>query len=149
MPQTHTNLIYHIIFGTKERRPFIDDSIRERLLKYITGIVANCGGKTVSLNATENHLHILMSIGADKALAELVRTIKANSSKFVHEEFPSHLFQWQDGYAAFTVSHSQANIVAKYIDGQAEHHRRISFEEEFAVFIKKHGIEIDPRYIWS
>jgi putative transposase len=148
MPQTHTNLIYHIIFGTKERRPLIKGDIKERLLKYITGIVANIGGKTVAINAAADHIHILVSMGTDKAIAEILRAIKANSSKFIHEEFPSHLFQWQDGYAAFTVSHSQANVVAKYIDGQEEHHRKISFEEEFGVFLKKHGIEIDPRYMW-
>jgi putative transposase len=149
MPQTHTNLIYHIIFGTKERRPLIEDNTRERLLKYISGIVANSGGKTVAVNGTADHIHLLISMGADKALAEIVRTIKANSSKFVHEEFPSSLFQWQDGYAAFTVSHSQADAVVKYIGSQTEHHRKISFEQEFATFIKKHGIEIDPRYMWS
>ena len=69
-------------------------------------------------------------------LSEIVRAIKANSSKFIHEKFPSHLFQWQSGYAAFTVSHAQADSVINYIGGQAEHHRRISFEEEFAAFIK-------------
>ncbi len=149
MPQTHTNLIYHIIFGTKERRPLIDNDIREHLLKYITGIIANYGGKTIAINCTADHVHILVSLGADKALSEIVRAIKANSSKFIHEKFPSHLFQWQSGYAAFTVSHSQADSIIKYIGGQAEHHRRIPFEEEFAAFIKKHGIEIDPRYMWS
>jgi putative transposase len=149
MPQTHTNLIYHIIFGTKERRPLIDDSISEQLFKYITGIIANHGGKTVAINGTADHIHILVSLNADKALSEIVRAIKANSSKFVHDEFPSQLFQWQDGYAAFTVSHSQADSVVKYIVGQPEHHRKISFEEEFAAFIKKHGIKIDPRYMWS
>jgi REP element-mobilizing transposase RayT len=149
MPQTHINLIFHIIFGTKERRPLIDNGFKEQLFKYITGIIANYGGKTIVVNGTADHIHILVSLGADKALSEIVRAIKANSSKFIHEEFPSQLFQWQDGYAAFTVSHSQADSVIKYISGQEEHHRQISFEDEFAAFIKKHGIETDPRYIWS
>jgi len=127
----------------------IDEGIRERLLKYMSSVLGNHDCKVIAINCTEDHVHVLMAMGADKTLSEMVRNIKANSSRFVHDEFPKRVFGWQDGYAAFTVSRSQMEIVAKYIEGQEEHHRKIGFDEEFVGFLKRHGVEFDPRYVWS
>jgi REP element-mobilizing transposase RayT len=148
MPHTYTNLVYHVIFGTKDRRPLLD-GITERLYQYMIGIVSNLRGNTLAINGTTDHVHVLISLPADVPITEFVRTLKAGSSKWVHEEFSAKLFQWQNGYSAFTVSHSQIPTVSNYIAGQAEHHKTVSFEEEFTAFLKKHGVEYDPRYIWS
>jgi putative transposase len=148
MPHTYTNLNFHIIFGTKDHRPLIDEKFKEPLLTYIIGIVTNISGKILAINAMPDHVHILLSSSADKSSADLARAIKTNSSKYIHEQFPDLLFQWQEGYGAFTVSHSQIDAVVKYIAGQAEHHKRISFEEEFTEFLKRHGVEFDPKYMW-
>ncbi|OHB53746.1 MAG: hypothetical protein A2Y07_08715 [Planctomycetes bacterium GWF2_50_10] len=117
----------------------IDEGIRERLLKFMLSVLCNHDCKVISINCTANHVHVLMAMGADKTLSEMVRNIKANSSRFVHEEFPTCVFGWQDGYAAFTVSRSQMETVAKYVEGQEEHHRKIGFDEEFVGFLKRHG----------
>jgi len=150
MAHSHTNLLYHIVFSTKDRRPLLAPAIAERLHAYIGGGIGAEGGRAVIVNGTADHVHMLARLRQDQALSDLLRGIKACSSKWIHETFPGqHRFAWQSGYAAFTVSESQAERVSAYIRNQEAHHRRKTFEEEFVALLKAHGIAFDPAHLWA
>jgi len=120
---------------------------REKLYAYMHGIVENLGGRLHRAGGTADHIHLLAELKNDVSVAEAVGKIKANSTKWIHEEFAdSHNFAWQTGYAAFSVSVSAMDDVIRYIDNQEEHHRKTTFEEELAEFLKRHGIQYDERY---
>jgi putative transposase len=150
MAHTFTHLLTHIVFSTKERRPLLDADLKVRLFPYLGGIVRAHDGKALIINGPSDHVHILASLAAKHALSDLMRELKADSSGWVHKNFPAQkTFAWQIGYGAFSVSHSNLPEVEKYIAGQEEHHRKISFQEEFVVFLKKHQIEYDERFLWE
>ena len=150
MSHTFTNLLTHIIFSTKDRRPFITSEIKPRLDAYLGGIVRELNGYPLTINGTEDHAHLLVRLPPVLALAEALRVLKANSSKWVNETFASkRKFAWQIGYAGFSVSQSNVPAVVKYINNQEAHHRRVSFQDELRAYLKKHGIEYDERYIWK
>lgn len=150
MGQTLTCLRYHIIFNTKGRRPQINSSIRERMYEYIGGIVKNERGVLLAAGGTEDHIHLLVSIPAQASLADALRMIKSNCSKWVHETFPEFRdFAWQAGYGAFTVSYSNEDDVRRYIANQPQHHKRKTFQEELVEFLHRHEIPYDERYIWQ
>ena len=150
MGHTYTNLVVHIIFSTKERKPFLDAELKQRLFPYMAGIIRELGGKALIINGPSDHVHILASLPAKLAVAELMARLKANSSGWVHKTFPDRRsFGWQTGYSAFSVSQSQQQIVFQYIANQEEHHRKLSFKEELLAFLKKHGVPYDERYIWE
>ena len=150
MGHTYTKLVNHIIFSTKERKPFLDAELKQRLFPYMAGIIRELGGKALIINGPSDHVHILASLPAKLAVAELMARLKANSSGWVHKTFPDRRsFGWQTGYSAFSVSQSQQQIVFQYIANQEEHHRKLSFKEELLAFLKKHGVPYDERYIWE
>ena len=150
MGHTYTSLHYHCVFSTLGRRNLIPQEILPRLHGYVAGIVRNLKGFPVSVGGTTNHVHVLAGLPANVDAAKAVGTVKANSSRWAHESFPTMSgFAWQEGYGAFTVSRSNLSSVADYISGQAEHHKTMSFEEEFLLLLKKHDIEYDERYIWG
>jgi REP element-mobilizing transposase RayT len=148
MPRTYTQLLNHIVFSTKERRPTLTAELRGRLFPYMGGIIRQLDGAALLINGVADHVHVLASLPSTAAPSEFVGKLKANSSKWVHESFPEHrMFGWQLGYSAFSVSVSQKQGVWDYIAGQEEHHRRISFHEELISFLRKHEIEYDERYV--
>lgn len=149
MPSTYTNLLYHIIFSTKDRRPFIGSEFREDLHPYIGGIIRDFRGEPIEIGGVADHVHILAKLPATLAVADALRLIKSNSSKWAgeHPELV-RTFAWQTGYAAFTVSKSQANAVREYIQNQEPHHRRQTFKQELVSLLKKNAIEYDERYLW-
>ena len=148
MPQTYTKLVYHVVFATKDRRPFIDDEIRQDLQAYLGGIIRSLNGKPLVINGTGDHVHILMALSPTVALSEVMRAVKANSSKWIHEKWPAHdAFAWQAGYAAFTVSQSVCNDVYQYIAAQEKHHQKLTFDEEFTALLKRHEIDYDPAFV--
>ena len=150
MAQTYSRLIYHIVFSTKHRRPAIAGEWRPRLYEYVGGIIRNHKGMLHKIGGTDDHVHLLVRWRTDKDVAALVRTIKSNASKWVHDTFPGQReFWWQGGYGAFSVSHSQMGRVHAYIERQEAHHERLSFKEEFVALLKAHDIEYDERYIWD
>ncbi len=150
MAQTFTHLLTHVIFSTKERRPLLKVEIRPRLLSYMGGIIRDLGGKALVINGTSDHVHLLVSMPATISVAEMMRIVKAKSSRWVREQFPAErTFAWQAGYGAFSVSHSRTEAVKEYIAGQEEHHRKVSFQDELLSFLRKQGIEFDERYIWK
>ena len=147
MAHSFGKLLYHVIYSTKLRRPTILEPWREKLYAYDHGIVENHGGRLHRAGGTSDHIHLLVELKNDVSVAEAVGIIKANSSKWIHESFAdSSDFAWQTGYAAFTVSLSAVDDVIRYIDNQEEHHRKTTFEEELAAFLRRHGITYDERY---
>jgi putative transposase len=147
MANSHTKLSYHIVIGTKERHHLIKPNLAERLHAYLaSGLHAN-GGTTITINGTTNHVHLLARLKPDKSLSDVMRSIKANSSKWIHQTFPlQNNFAWQDGYAAFTVSESQLQRVRTYIDNQQKHHQQTTFEEELQTLLQAHDIPFDPQH---
>jgi putative transposase len=150
MAATLTNLLFHIIFSTKDREPLIRDSFRDELEKYIAGIVRNEGGVLIGIGGMPDHVHLITKFKPDRSVAEMVRLIKANSSKWVNEEHgdPGR-FAWQLGYGAFSVSQSQLEALKAYVANQKAHHQSRSFQDEFREFLIKHGVEFVEQYLWG
>jgi REP element-mobilizing transposase RayT len=150
MAHTFTNLLTHVVFSTKGHHPEIDSEIRPRLMAYLGGIVRELKGHPMTINGAADHVHLLFALPPTLAIADALRVIKTNSSRWIKGTSSSRRdFAWQIGYGAFSVSQSNAAAVQKYIARQEEHHRRVSFQEELVTYLKKHGIEYDERYIWE
>jgi putative transposase len=148
MSQSFTNLLYHIIFSTKNRRPIITIEHQQRLYEYIGGVIRGTGGIPLGINGMEDHVHLVTKLRPDRALSDVLRDLKSNASGWMHDVFPRlSEFSWQRGYAAFTVSQSNLRHVQRYLANQKEHHRKVSFRDEFINFLKVNGIEYDERYI--
>jgi REP element-mobilizing transposase RayT len=148
MANTFASVYYHVIFATKDRRPDITHDIRARLYEYIGGTVRGENGVPLMVGGTTDHVHILLAMRTEPSVAAMVKRIKANSSKWIHETFPHKAkFGWQAGYGVFSVSKSNADEVRAYIENQAEHHRKKTFREEFVAFLERHGVEYDERYL--
>jgi REP element-mobilizing transposase RayT len=147
VPDSYTNLLYHIVFSTKDRRPFITPEHETRLYDYIGGTLRQGGGVCLELNGTMDHLHLLAKLRPTHAVSEVLRDLKANASGWMHEVFPSlENFSWQRGYGAFTVSQSNVEEVRRYIATQKQHHRKVSFRDEFIQFLRSNGIRYDDRF---
>jgi putative transposase len=148
MGHTYLRLLYHIVFGTKRRTPSLTADLESELYPYLEGIIHRRGGWLLALGGMPDHVHLLVHLKADLHVAEMVRLLKSNSSKWIHERpRPVRGFAWQTGYAAFTVSESQEEDVREYILRQKEHHRKTSFEDELKAFLRKHRIEFDPDHL--
>ncbi len=148
MSQSYTNLLYHLVFSTKERQPLITPAYELRLYDYLGGIIRGTGGISLGINGTEDHVHVLAKLRPDRALSDVLRDLKANATGWMHDVFPDLTeFSWQRGYGAFTVSQSNVDEVREYIARQKKHHHRISFRDEFIQFLKANGIEYDDRYL--
>ena len=150
MAHTFTNLLVHVIFSTKDRLPQIDPDLRPRLFPYMGGILRECDAAPLLINGVSDHVHLLIGLAAARSLADTMRILKTNSSRWVHEQWPARsAFAWQTGYGAFSVSRSNMTSVERYIANQEEHHRHLSFQEEFVAFLQRHGIEYHERFIWE
>ena len=147
---SYTNLLYHLVFSTKRREPWLNAELRPRLCEYLGGGIRAEKGIALAINSMPDHVHILAKLRQDKAVSDILRGIKANSSGWIHRTFPELKgFAWQEGYGAFTVSHSQVDRVREYIRDQEKHHQRSTFQEEFLRLLKAHGIEFDEKYLWE
>lgn len=148
MADTFTNLIYHIIFSTKNRDPLIEEPIRERLYEYIGGIIRSERGTLLEVGGMPDHIHLLTRFRPTPSLPDMVKSIKSSSSKWLNQDVRlTPRFAWQTGYGAFTVSESQIPGVQRYIRNQAKHHARRSFKDELITLLRKNGIEFDERYL--
>lgn len=140
MPQSYTNLLYHMIFSTKDREPFLDASTRPDLFAYVGGICRNINGSLLSAGGYDDHVHLLVKLHAETSVAEAMRTIKANSSRWMHRDKGVEPFAWQTGYSAFTASESIVPQLRGYLAKQEEHHKRVGYFDELDAFLKKNGI---------
>lgn len=144
MSASHCRLWYHVILVTKERTGWLDEALRSELIPYLGGIARQYEATLCSAGGWTDHLHLLVQCPAKRALADLVRTLKANSSRWIRQRSASHPeFAWNEGYSAFTVSHSRVLAVKRYIAGQEQHHAGHGFLEEYKRFLKAHSLEID------
>ena len=150
MAGAFTNLLYHIVFSTKNRERIILDSFRERLYEYAGGIIRSKGGRLLSIGGTQDHIHMAVKLKATEAVSKTIGELKGNSSKWINEnKFLDKYFSWQAGYAAFSASESQIGALVAYIETQQEHHRVKSFKEELIAILEKHRISYDHVLIWK
>lgn len=150
MANTYTQLYIHIVFAVKGRQNLISKIWKDELYKYITGIVINEGQKLIAINGMPDHIHILVGSKPNKALSDLVRDIKANSSRFINEKkWINGKLEWQTGFGAFSYSHSQLTNVINYIENQEEHHKKKTFKEEYVDFLKAFDIDYNNQYLFD
>jgi REP element-mobilizing transposase RayT len=150
MPGTFSQLLLHTVFSTKHRQPWITPDVASRLYSYMGGIVRAEGGVLYDIGGVEDHVHLYLRWRPDPCVSELLRTLKARSSRWVHDTLPTlGAFAWQEGYSVFSVSKSQEPVVKNYIAGQAEHHKKEDFKSELLRLLRAHGIEFDERYIFD
>ncbi len=150
MAHTYSSTHVHCVFSTKQRTAHINTEMQSKLWPYIGGIAHNHGLIARAVGGTEDHLHVLLTVPPRIAVAEAVQKIKAASSKWIHETWPDKkAFAWQEGYGAFSVGISHLDDTISYIHAQAEHHKKRDFQQEFLAFLKKHGIDYDPKYVWG
>jgi REP-associated tyrosine transposase len=144
MSSTYSQLHIHAIFGVKARRAMINKDLRERLHEYIGGIVRGKGGAPLAIGGSSDHIHMLVSLPPSMNVADVVRVVKSNSSKWIHENFSGmKKFSWQAGYGVFSVSHSNIEAVKRYVENQEDHHRKMLFQEEWEAILAKHNIIVD------
>ena len=152
MPQSLSNVLIHLVFSTKHRKPFLRDSaLRETMTAYLIGTLRNLKCPSLQLAVVEDHVHILCQLHRTMSISELVEKVKSSSSSRIKEE-PNLVvrdFQWQAGYGVFSVSQSQAPQVVEYIVNQDEHHRQRTYQEELRLLLEKHGLPYDDRYVWD
>ena len=150
MADTYTKIYVHVIFTVQGRQNLISKQHKDELYKYITGIIQNKKQKVIAINGMPDHIHILIGIKPDIALSDLVRDVKANASSFINEKrWIMGKFNWQEGFGAFSYSHSQLDSVANYIRNQEKHHSRKTFREEYLELLKKFDVVYDPKYIFD
>jgi putative transposase len=151
MPQSLVQIYVHLVFSTKDRRPFLTDpAFRQRLHAYLLGICKNLDCPSLTIGGVEDHVHVLCRFNKKLELTDLLRDLKRDSSKWVKTQEPRLAeFHWQLGYGASSVSPSHVEALVQYIANQEEHHRRESFQDEFRRLCKKYGLEIDERYVWD
>jgi len=147
MGHTFSKVLIHVVFSTKDRVNSLYRNMRGRLLSYLHGIARKEGVTIIKANAVDDHVHMLIEIKPSQSPSEIVRKLKANSSKWIHETYPNlKAFAWQSGYSVFSVSLSALPSVVKYIENQEEHHQRLPFAEELKRFFERHQIRFDPEH---
>ena len=147
---TYSQIYIQTIFAVKGRDGLIQPAWEERLYKYITGIVQNKGQKMLAINGIPNHIHFLIGMKPSCCLSDLVREIKKSSNEFINDnKLPKFKFNWQEGFGAFSYSHSQLDNVIAYIMNQKEHHKKKTFKEEYTDFLKQFNVEYDEQYLFE
>ena len=150
MANTYTQIYIHVVFAVEGRQNLIAPAHNEELQKYITGIVTAQKHKLITINNMPDHLHLLVGLRPDAALSDLVRDVKAGSSKFISEKrWMLGRFSWQEGFGAFSHARSQLDTVIRYIQNQQQHHAQQSFRDEYMELLEKFGVEYDQKYIFK
>jgi len=151
MGQSRVHNLIHLVYSTKQRKLWIPGIVAEKLYAYQAGIfkALDCGA--IAIGGVEDHVHALFALSKNIALKDVVQEAKKGSSKWMKTALGSGNpeFTWQGGYGAFSVSHSNLKAVQRYIDNQAEHHRKVGFQDELRILFARHEIEFDERYVWD
>ena len=145
---SYTNLLYHIVYATKERAPLMTSALRPRLHEYLGGTVRGLGGIPIEINGTSDHVHLLVRLRPTIAVSEFLSKLKSSSSGWAKRQTLGR-FAWQARYGAFTVSESQVGHVRRYIRNQEKHHCKMSFEEEFKALLRAHRVDFEVAHLWS
>ncbi len=150
MSQSLSQVIVHIVFSTKERRPLLDPEIRGRMHAYLATVCRDCGCEAYRVGGTADHAHLALRLARTISQAELVEKIKKTSSAWIKKEGVQYAsFSWQAGYGAFSIGWSQLEDLQKYIEHQEEHHRTRTFQDEYRDFLRKYHVGFDERYVWD
>ena len=150
MPGTYTQIYIHAIFSVKGRENLLQKPWRDEVFKYMSGIVKNKNHKPIIVNGVSDHVHLFIGLKPDVSISELIRDIKNNSTNFINEnKWVKGKFFWQEGYGAFSYSHSQIKIVYDYILNQEAHYLKKSFKEEYIDFLNKYEIKYDVKYLFD
>ena len=152
MPQSLAKVNVHIIFSTKNRKPWLKDrDLRSELFSYMATILKNAvDSPTIIINGVEDHIHILCRLSRKFAIMDVVKEVKTETSRWIKKQGDALAeFAWQAGYGIFSVSESNVEQVKHYIANQEEHHKKMSFKDEFREICRRHGVEIDERYAWD
>jgi REP element-mobilizing transposase RayT len=150
MPGTYSQILLHVVFATRGRRPLITPDLSGRLYAYIGGIIRAERGVLLAIGGVEDHVHLYLRWRPDGSISDLMRVVKSRSSRWVHETFAHRGdFAWQEGYAVFTVSKSQEAAVRRYIEEQEAHHKSGGFTDELLALLSAHGVEFDERHVVS
>jgi len=150
MPQSLSAVYIHLVFSTKHRYPFLHDSeVRNELHKFLGGTSRTLDCPPIIVGGVADHVHLLARFGRTITQADWVKELKRVSNIWLHEEVGLSKFQWQGGYADFSVSQSNLNEVTKYIENQEEHHQKMSFQDEVRILLTKHETKWDEKYIWD
>ena len=150
MANTYAQLYIHIVFSVKGRQPLIPKQHKTELHKYITGVITNRKQKMMQINSMPDHIHILVSITPDLPISNLVGDIKRNSTKFINRKrWVAGKFSWQEGFAAFSYSHSQLKDVIAYIEEQENHHSQKTFAEEYLEFLRRFDVPYNEKYVFD
>ena len=151
MPQSLAKIIVHTVFSTKGRRPFLGDAeLREELHRYLGGILANLDCQPLVIGGVADHVHLLSTLSRTCEAADMVKEVKRGSSVWLKTQRADLAeFSWQNGYGVFSIGQSQVPAVRRYINGQEEHHRTLSYQDEFRSLLTRYEIEFDERYVWD
>ncbi len=150
MANTYTQIYIQVVYAVRGRANLIRKEWKDELHKYITGIVRNENHKLIAINSVPDHIHMLIGLKPDTALSDLVRDVKANSSRFVNEKkWVRGKFNWQEGFGAFSYSHSELDTVVKYIQNQEKHHSKKTFREEYDAMLKAFQVEYNEEYVFE
>jgi len=150
MPNTYTQIYVQIVFAVQGRQNLISEKYREKLEKYICGIISNKKSKPLAIYCNPDHTHILIGLHPSISISDMARVVKTNSSKWINEErWIAGKFNWQEGFGAFTYSKSQIDAVVKYTLNQPRHHKKTSFKEEYINFLKKFEIDYNEKYLFE
>jgi putative transposase len=151
MPQSLAKILVHSVFSTKERRPFLrDKAIREELHRYLGGILGNLDCQPIIIGGVEDHVHVLCALSRTSHASEVIKETKRGSSLWIKTRNPDlRDFAWQNGYGVFSIGFSQIEPVRNYIARQEQHHRKMSFQDEFRQLLKRYKIDFDERYVWD
>ena len=150
MANTYTQIYLHVVFAVSGRACVIQPERKEELQKYIAGIVSGRNQKLIAINCMPDHTHILLGLKPDEAPSDLIGRIKTGSTNHINEQrWIGCRFSWQEGFGAFSVSHSHLGTVADYVHNQENHHRRKSFHEEYVEFLERHDIAYNDRYVFK
>ena len=150
MPQSLSNILLHLVFSTKNREALLTTEIREELHGYLSGIIENQGGSLIKAGSVEDHIQLLLVHPRTCSPADLVKEIKVGSNMWLKDKGPQwKAFQWQSGYGIFSISPSHKEALIEYIANQEEHHRKVTFQEEYRRLLGKYGVQYDERYVWD
>lgn len=148
MPSTHSSLIYHIVYSTKDRENWFSKDFLPKLHAYIGGILRGNEASAYAVGGVADHVHLLVGLKTTHDIPEIIRIVKTESSKWIKREINQSAFGWQDGYGIFTVSASSLEKVRSYVLNQEEHHRTMTFKEEYIALLKKCGVEFNEKFLW-
>jgi putative transposase len=149
MPQSLARILVHVVFSTKNREPFLSKEIRSKLHGYLAAVGRELGCEVFRVGGVSDHVHLAIDLGRTIAISKFVQKVKQTSSVWLKESAALHQFEWQSGYGSFSVGQSQLETLIGYVSNQEEHHRKITFQDEYRALLKKYGIEADEQYFWD